>query len=61
MDSERSAVVVAFQTFYRPLPVTIHAKSVRRSVHLVRPVTLPVMIWGTISLLLNPGQTQILK
>lgn len=50
-----SAVVVSFQTFFRPLPVTIHA-SVRTSVHLVGPVTLPMMIWGTISLLLNVGQ-----
>lgn len=61
MDSERSAVVVAFQTFFRPLPVTVYARSVCRNVHLVRPVTFPVTIWGTISLLLNLGQTQILK
>jgi hypothetical protein len=50
-----SAVVVTFQTFFRPLPVTVHA-SVRTSVHLVGPVTLRMMIWGTISLLLNLGQ-----
>jgi hypothetical protein len=56
MVSEMSAVVVTFQTFVRSLPVTVHARSVRTSVHLVGPVTLPVMIWGTISLLLNLGQ-----
>lgn len=50
-----SVVVVTFQTFLRPQPVTVHA-SVRTSVHLVGPVTLPMMIWGTISLLLNLGQ-----
>jgi hypothetical protein len=53
MVSETSAVVVTFQTFFRSLPVT---RRVRTSVHLVGPVTLPVMIWGTISLLLNLGQ-----
>jgi hypothetical protein len=31
-----SAVVITFQTFFRLLPVTIHA-SVRTSVHLVGP------------------------
>jgi len=56
MVSEMSAVVVAFQTFFRPLPVNVHARSVRTSVHLVGPVALLVMIWGTISLLLNLGQ-----
>jgi hypothetical protein len=50
-----SAIVVTFKTFSRPLPVTVHA-GVRTSVHLVGRVTLPVMIWGTISLLLNLGQ-----
>ena len=55
MVSEMSAVVVAFQTFFRLLPVTVHT-SVRTSVHLVGPMTLPMMIWGTISLLLNLGQ-----
>jgi hypothetical protein len=56
MVFEISAVVVTFQTFFRPLPVTAHARSVRTSVHLVGPMTLPVTIWGTISLLLNLGQ-----
>lgn len=57
MASEMSAVVVTFQTFFRLPPITVHARSVRTSVHLVGPVTLLVMIWGTISLLLNLGQS----
>ena len=57
MVSEMSAVVVTIQTLFRSLPVTVHARSVRTSVHLVCLVTLPVMIWGTISLLLKLGQS----